>query len=121
MDDYMVYYVGYARDKDDANVQITFIPMKIKNGKYHFLSVETYYDINKFERKNPNSIGCEFYSLDYTILPANSPEINNYDPDSYNFANGKVVDSDGILKEVVFCYTYDINWKPGDGSFSDKF
>lgn len=122
MDDYMVYYVAYVHDKKDTNdLMVAFVPMKIQNGKYHFLSVETYYHVNEFEMENPNSVGCAYYLLDYTIVPANSPEINSYDPDSYDFANGKIVDSDGILKEVVFCYTYDIYWEPGDGSFSDKY
>lgn len=121
MDDYMVYYIGYVHDSKDNEKNVALLPMKIEEGKYHLLDAVKFVKDEDFARDTTFSLFHGAYNLSYTIIPADSPEIQNYDPNIYSFVNAKYIDSDGVKQDVFFCYTYGIFWEPGDGSFCDKF
>ena len=122
MDDYMVLYLRYVCDSEYTDdIQVAFRPMKVINDLYYSLPDSSLIEAEKFENQSTGSYESGFHSLNYTIIPANSPEIENYDPKVYNFVNARYTDSKGIKQDVVFCYTYKIYWKLGDGSVPDKF
>ena len=123
MGDYMVMYISYICDSKETDyIRVVFHPFKIENGRYMFLPDSTYQEASKFENKKSGQYNASsFHELDYVIIPANSDEINNYDPEIYSFVNANYTDSKGVEQDVIFCYTYKINWKLGDGSVPDKF
>ncbi len=121
MDDYMVMYIGYVQDEEiESNLRVVFCPMKILFGKYYPLTEDIAYGpISRFESQSESGYKTSLYSLGYSILPADSPEIDNFDSEIYSFVNAKYTDSKGVEQDVVFCYTYEINWEIGDGSEAD--
>lgn len=122
MHDYMVLYISYVCDSEFTDdISVVFRPMKIIDNLYYSLPDSSMMESGKFESQSTGSYESSFYSLNYAIIPADSPEIENYDSKTYSFVNVKYTDSKGEKKDVIFCYTYKINWKLGDGSVPDNF
>lgn len=122
MDDFMVLYIGYVQDsKNSEDVEVLFFPMKIVDGYYRELPFQSFVEAENFVNDESAEVGTSFFTLSYHILPANSPRIKKYDADVYKFYNTKFIDYKGKEREVVFCYTYEINWEIGDGSRYDEW
>lgn len=121
MGDYMAMYIGYVQDKEiEGNLRVVFCPMKILYDRYYPLMNDVAYGlISQFESQKESGYRADLYSLNYAIIPADSPEIDNFDSEIYSFVNAKYTDSKGVEQDVVFCYTYEINWEIGDGSEAD--
>ncbi len=123
MDDYMVMYICYVRDsKVPEDVRVVFKPMKVVDGRYCHLTDSTHLYADDFEtRVHGGYFSSSYYSLEYDLIPTGSPTLSNYDPSVYQFRRAQYTDSLGVERDMTFCYTYQINWKPGDGSRPDRF
>ena len=54
------------------------------------------------------------------MLDVGRPELEELDKDKYNFVSAQFVDTTGKKRDVVFYYTYEVNWEEGDGSPPDR-
>ena len=122
MEDYMVLYISYVCDSENSDdINVVFRPMKIVDGCYYSLPDSSIMNCEKFENENSGSYESSFHSVNYNIIPKDAFKKEDFTPETYNFINANYINSKGEEQDVVFCYTYKINWNLGDGSVPDKF
>lgn len=99
-------YIGYLRDsevKEDEYVAYCLIEQK--NGFFNYSRSRT----NKaefFESISADDFGDAFNDIDFEIVPYDSSEKDNYDPEIYNSVETEYIDSKGEKQHVIFFYTW---------------
>ena len=120
MGEKMSMVVGYIKQIHTENRVIALMPMRIIDGLYYLSSPQGFYSVDDFEKNEFTKENFPYYSIEFAMLDVGRPELEELDKDKYNFVSAQFVDTTGKKRQVVFCYTYEVNWEEGDGSPPDR-
>ena len=120
MGDKMSMVVGYIKESGSDKRLIALMPMRIIDGLYYLSYTQAYYKVSDFEKNELTRDDSTYFSIDFAMLDVGRPELEELDKDKYNFVSAQFVDTTGKKRDVVFYYTYEVNWEEGDGSPPDR-